>query len=109
VSRRRSAVEINSDEDQNDSRSSKNVRQLSVPLRKHRIQEDDNSSSEGPPEDIHSGDFSEEDDDADLQKLGDEDLASVFASEVIVYLFLDFRDLIFISAARPLVFKVPPQ
>lgn len=108
MSRRRSAVEINSNKDQNDSRSSKNVRQLSVPHRKHRIQEDDNSSSEGPPKDVHSGDSSEEDD-ADLQQLADEDLASAFASEVIVYLFLDFRDLIFISAARPLVFKVPPQ
>jgi hypothetical protein len=92
VSRRRPA-EINGDDDQDDSESqlrpSKKVRQpdssVSVPHRKRCVQEDDDTLSERSRKDICGGDSSEEDDDADLQQLGDEDLASVFASEVIFF------------------------
>jgi hypothetical protein len=75
--------------------------------RKHRIQEDDNISSERSHNNTRSGDSGKEDDDADLQQLGDKDLASVLASEVMVFLFLNFQYLIFIPAACLLVFEAP--
>ena len=65
--------------------------------RKHRVQEDDNISSERSRNNTRSGDSGKEDDDADLQQLGDKDLATVLASEVMVFLFLNFQYLIFNS------------
>lgn len=108
-------ISSNDNEDDLDSQMcpSKNIREHSsapVPRQKHRIQEDNNSSSDSPDKNMRSDDSTtEEDNNNDLQWMGNEDLVSVFASEVIILLSLDFLNIILISAAHPLVLKAPSQ